>query len=1091
MESSPLSNFPDFFEICGCNCIIALLKGTNHIYILFICIYILNASAVVLLLSFIIWHYKYTKYKASEILVWKIKFVITTTIYRKCWISSEEYLKAKGSDTKLLEQNSSKKLPLQHEERILQADEKADISVLDIILRSPQCEENLNTPDQPVEKIKTTKCVKLLQEESYSELCADCVSKTETSNSMKEGIFVLKLASNVSLRPARRDTRSKMKHVNAPCGMIVLVGLINGKGEVKAGQILAVLVYTFSGKMNNLCAAGLKPCAVRLDNDRNKKDFHGADPTETKVRILEQAINNIFVLRFVDILRLFVLKLKMNITIFLKCEKHILHQVARKVSFLQQASNRASALEQPGSKNQTLQKWTGEERVSELHSTKESAENCEAREADVLDGHGNNQDVSEKPMSMMADLEVEIPRYPRSMPDSVFKNPRRKAHASKSSGTSALRQRKRKACGSKLNKSGTSALRQRKRKACCSKPYKSGKQALGKRKACVSKHHLKRTNALGKRKTVFSKLHKNWTTALGKRKSCLPKPHKNRTCGLGQREACVSKPHKNGGGKKESESEIGISGLSSEKAVASKEQIKAIVLQGIETSVLKDEIPEASNKFLSDNNSYSASFLSHRQATSRAQLRSHQCDISAYPSYGRKGLSNLLMRYQLFRLCSFVKLQKAEYFKPWATELAASGFYSVDGISMIRCFSCGQEYNFSPEVTSPEVAHETDCNWQDMNLSLKESFETATHEELDQYYREYSSKWSQVEHNDKANFTTSDGVEGEEQTTGIGISELSGEGGAVAALDEGSASSDPAVASCNPAPASSVVNGSSPGYPFGKRRRSLPENLDACSSLVSKEESLQSSQGLLTSASKEPVFKERFGADASAAGAQVQLPRFDLSKASYPQFASSHSRRQTYGSWSRDHPKRPEDLVQAGFFYAGYADCVRCFYCGVGLKYWRRDDIPEYQHARTRPNCVYNYMLMGQEYVERVQQDMVPKVGRSTTALPPDQRSQNEGRRSDRQGQPSTQTAAATASVNQQGHASPDTREATSTDEQPSPYLRGPLARDAINKGWTPEQVKEAILYIITNLGGCRLKAFQASCVTISPVVHLFVSRKK
>ncbi|CAG5129522.1 unnamed protein product [Candidula unifasciata] len=102
-------------------------------------------------------------------------------------------------------------------------------------------------------------------------------------------------------------------------------------------------------------------------------------------------------------------------------------------------------------------------------------------------------------------------------------------------------------------------------------------------------------------------------------------------------------------------------------------------------------------------------------------------------------------------------------------------------------------------------------------------------------------------------------------------------------------------------------------------------------------------------------------------GAGVAL---DLSKASYPLFSSAEARRQSFTSWSRTHSHRPEDLVAAGFFYAGYADCVRCFYCGLGLKYWRPNDIPAYQHARYRPHCVYNRLYKGQDYIDRVQQDL-------------------------------------------------------------------------------------------------------------------------
>ncbi|RUS74063.1 hypothetical protein EGW08_018170 [Elysia chlorotica] len=45
------------------------------------------------------------------------------------------------------------------------------------------------------------------------------------------------------------------------------------------------------------------------------------------------------------------------------------------------------------------------------------------------------------------------------------------------------------------------------------------------------------------------------------------------------------------------------------------------------------------------------------------------------------------------------------------------------------------------------------------------------------------------------------------------------------------------------------------------------------------------------------------------------------------------------------------ELAKGGFFYAGYGDCVRCFYCGVGLKRWAAQDDIYVEHERLRPHC--------------------------------------------------------------------------------------------------------------------------------------------
>ena len=50
----------------------------------------------------------------------------------------------------------------------------------------------------------------------------------------------------------------------------------------------------------------------------------------------------------------------------------------------------------------------------------------------------------------------------------------------------------------------------------------------------------------------------------------------------------------------------------------------------------------------------------------------------------------------------------------------------------------------------------------------------------------------------------------------------------------------------------------------------------------------------------------------------------------------------------------------------GYADCVRCFFCGIGLKSWEPGDVPAEVHARWRPTCEYLRLVKGDEFVDQV-----------------------------------------------------------------------------------------------------------------------------
>lgn len=417
------------------------------------------------------------------------------------------------------------------------------------------------------------------------------------------------------------------------------------------------------------------------------------------------------------------------------------------------------------------------------------------------------------------------------------------------------------------------------------------------------------------------------------------------------------------------------------------------------------------------------------------------------PTFRDRGVSVKFMRFELFRLCSFIREREVTERFQHFTWLANCGFYSVCGTGIVRCYFCGREH----QNMLSDDAHDSKCEWKQNNIDLSSSLNSFSNAELQDYFKHYGiGLTTKITGNRASNF------ENDLDSSSLAIAELSdGEEGV-----EDDCASDPIPSVSIPHSVSEFLNSSSPDYLFGNRRRSLPDNLNELSGAMVTAETLQPTEEamvVLTSASKKPFSRPTVGGISSAEG-------FDLTKAAYPQYSSSYSRSQTYGAWSRDHPKRPEHLSKAGFFYAGYGDCVRCFYCGLGLKFWKPEDIPEYQHARFRPNCVYNCMFMGQEYVNRVQEDQ----GRGPTAsndLPRQQPSlQTNG---NQQGQQISESAQATAAV---------TVTNTQTAQQAtggeiSPHLTGALARSAMDNGYSREQVNEALIYITTNLGEANLSS--------------------
>lgn len=59
---------------------------------------------------------------------------------------------------------------------------------------------------------------------------------------------------------------------------------------------------------------------------------------------------------------------------------------------------------------------------------------------------------------------------------------------------------------------------------------------------------------------------------------------------------------------------------------------------------------------------------------------------------------------------------------------------------------------------------------------------------------------------------------------------------------------------------------------------------------------------------------------------------------------------------------------------AGYADCVRCFYCGVGLKHWVATDDVWTEHVRWRPECEYLRAVKGDHFIRETQMRLGMRV---------------------------------------------------------------------------------------------------------------------
>ncbi|XP_021365133.1 baculoviral IAP repeat-containing protein 3-like [Mizuhopecten yessoensis] len=86
----------------------------------------------------------------------------------------------------------------------------------------------------------------------------------------------------------------------------------------------------------------------------------------------------------------------------------------------------------------------------------------------------------------------------------------------------------------------------------------------------------------------------------------------------------------------------------------------------------------------------------------------------------------------------------------------------------------------------------------------------------------------------------------------------------------------------------------------------------------------------------------------------------------HPHMSQTSTRLESYdSSWPRDYViQQPEHLAEAGFFYTGETDTVRCHYCDGGLREWEPNDDPWTEHARWFPFCKFVIKVKGLSFIQ-------------------------------------------------------------------------------------------------------------------------------
>ena len=90
-----------------------------------------------------------------------------------------------------------------------------------------------------------------------------------------------------------------------------------------------------------------------------------------------------------------------------------------------------------------------------------------------------------------------------------------------------------------------------------------------------------------------------------------------------------------------------------------------------------------------------------------------------------------------------------------------------------------------------------------------------------------------------------------------------------------------------------------------------------------------------------------------------------------PHMCRKETRMQTFLDHSNKWPAHkiqasPQHIADAGMFYLGERDRVKCWYCNGGLQNWERDDLPWEEHAKWFPLCEFVLQQKGLKFVETI-----------------------------------------------------------------------------------------------------------------------------
>ena len=80
-------------------------------------------------------------------------------------------------------------------------------------------------------------------------------------------------------------------------------------------------------------------------------------------------------------------------------------------------------------------------------------------------------------------------------------------------------------------------------------------------------------------------------------------------------------------------------------------------------------------------------------------------------------------------------------------------------------------------------------------------------------------------------------------------------------------------------------------------------------------------------------------------------------------FTSFERRKNSFNDCQK-HSINSSLFAEAGFFFIGGVDTLRCFCCGIVLENWEEEDNPWIEHAKVEMDCPHLYLNKGWEFIQ-------------------------------------------------------------------------------------------------------------------------------